>query len=338
MTTGSNIPAGADRAAPDTDAGANWLRLKVANRRNAARDIVSFDLIDPTGAPLPPFAAGAHVDVRAADGVIRQYSISNSPSERHRYRLGVLLDPMSRGGSSAIHTGFLEGSIVEIGVPRNLFPIADIARPVLLLGGGIGITPILAMAYEVEAAGGAYSLHYCVRDRSRAAFLEELEAGPLADNAHVHCDDGASEQRLDLPTLLAAADPATSLYVCGPAGFIDYVLGTARGAGWAEDRLHSESFDATADLDGDSFDVVAERSGQRLAVPAGRSIADVLMQAGIDVTVSCEQGICGACLTDVIEGTPEHRDLVQDEDEKASNKQIALCCSRSRTPLLRLDI
>lgn len=338
MAKPSGSPADVEPTAPAARAETNWLRLRVANRRIVARDIVAFDLVDPTGSPLPPFAAGAHVDVRAGNGLIRQYSISNAPSERHRYRLGVLLDPGSRGGSTAIHAGFPDGAVVEIGVPRNLFPLQGADHPALLFGGGIGITPILAMAYEVEAAGGAFALHYCVRDETRAAFLDEIEAGPLAANAFVHFDDGPAEQRLDMAAFLAGADRGSHIYVCGPAGFIGYVLGAARAAGWPEDQLHSESFSATADLDGDSFELIAERSGQSFIVPAGKSAAEVLLDAGIDVTLSCEQGICGACLTDVLEGIPDHRDLVQSEEEKASNKQIALCCSRSCTPLLRIDL
>jgi ferredoxin-NADP reductase len=312
--------------------------LKVANRRAAAHEIVTFDLVDPSGAPLPEFAAGAHVDVRTRDGLIRQYSLSNDPAERHRYRLGVLLDPNSRGGSTAIHAGFAEDEVVEVGVPRNLFPVRSGSDPSLLFGGGIGITPLLSMAYEVEAAGRAFALHYCVRDRSRAAYIDEIESGRLAPNTVLHLDDGPAEQRLDVAALLAEANPKTTIYVCGPGGFINYVLDAARRCGWSEDRLHSESFASSADLDGDSFEIIAERSGLRLVVPAGTSAATVLLEAGVDVSVSCEQGICGACLTDVIEGVPDHRDLVQSEEEKATNKQVALCCSRSFTPILRIDI
>lgn len=315
-----------------------WLRLKVAHRHTAGRDIVVFDLEDPSGRPLPRFAAGAHVDVRTGGGIVRQYSLCNDPRERHRYRLGVLLDPASRGGSAAIHAGFAQGDLVEIGLPRNLFAIRDPSRPALLFGGGIGITPLLAMAYELEAARGRFSLHYCVRDRARAAFLGEIEAGPLAPHAALHLDDGPQEQRLDVAAVLASSAPDTDLYVCGPAGFIDFVLAEAGRAGWTDERLHAERFDATVGLDGDSFELIAERSGRRFTIPAGRSAADVLLEAGIDVPISCEQGICGTCLCDVLEGTPEHRDLVQSDAEKAANKQIALCCSRSLTPTLRVDI
>ncbi|WP_188071729.1 PDR/VanB family oxidoreductase [Sphingobium jiangsuense] len=322
----------------DQEEAAKWLRLKVVNRRIVARDIVAFDLEDPAGEPLPVFAAGAHVDVRAGDGLIRQYSLCNDPRERHRYRLGILLDPQSRGGSAAIHAGFAEGELVDIGMPRNLFPIRDKARPALLFGGGIGITPILAMAHELEAAGASFALHYCVRDASRAAFLDEIGAGALAPHCKVHFDDGAAEQRLDVAALLAGADRRTDLYVCGPAGFIDHVRSEARRVGWPDDQIHSESFDAAVDLSGGSFELIAERSGRRFIVPPGKSPAQVLLDAGIDVPVSCEQGICGTCLCDVLEGTPDHRDLIQSDEEKASNKQIALCCSRSLTPVLRIDL
>ena len=312
--------------------------MRVTNRQIVAHDIVAFDLVDPAGAPLPPFAAGAHVDVRTGDCLIRQYSLSNDPRERHRYRLGVLRESNSRGGSLAIHTGFAEGDIVEVGVPRNLFPLRPASRSALLFGGGIGITPLLSMAYELSAGGSDFELHYCVRDPSRAAFRDELDSGPLAQRTIMHFDDGAPEQRLIVSKLLAGAARDSDIYVCGPAGFIDHVLGEARRAGWPDELLHSESFDAAADLEGDSFELIAARSGRRFTIPAGASAAKVLIEAGIDLAVSCEQGICGTCLTDVLEGIPDHRDLVQSEEEKASNKRIALCCSRSVTPTLSVDI
>ena len=321
-----------------SDIETQWLRLTVANRQVVARDVVAFDLVDPAGAELPSFAAGAHVDVRTGDCLIRQYSLSNDPRERHRYRLGVLREANSRGGSLAIHAGFAEGETVEVGVPRNLFPLRSGSRVALLFGGGIGITPLLSMAYELNAGGSDFELHYCVRDPSRAAFRDELEAGPLAQRTIIHFDDGAPGQRLVVSELLAGADPGADIYVCGPAGFIDHVLGGARRAGWPDDLLHSESFDAAADLDGDGFELIAARSGRRFTIPAGSSAAKVLIAAGIDLAVSCEQGICGTCLTDVIEGIPDHRDLVQSEEEKASNKRIALCCSRSITPTLSVDL
>ena len=315
-----------------------WLMLRVVNRRLVAYDIVAFDLTDPTGAQLPPFAAGAHVDVRTGGGITRQYSLSNDPSERHRYRLGVLREINSRGGSSAIHGGFAEGELVEVGIPRNLFPLQPLSQSALLFGGGIGITPLLAMAYELKAVGGDFELHYCVRDPSRAAFRDELEAGPLAKWTFMHFDDGAPEQRLIVPRVLAGADRGANVYVCGPAGFIDHVLGEARRVGWPDELLHSESFNASADLEGASFELITARSGRRFTIPAGRSAAEVLIAAGVDLTVSCEQGICGTCLTDVLEGIPEHRDFVQSEEDKASNKKVALCCSRSVTPVLSVDL
>ena len=154
----------------------------------------------------------------------------------------------------------------------------------------------------------------------------------------LHLDDGPPEQKLDLGKVLGSAERSANIYVCGPAAFIDFVLDGARLAGWRQEQLHSESFAAAADQSGDTFELIAQRSGRSFTIPAGKSIAEVLMAAGIDVTVSCEQGICGVCLTDVLEGIPDHRDLVQSEEEKASNRQVTLCCSRSLTPLLRVDI
>jgi cytochrome P450/ferredoxin-NADP reductase len=312
------------------------MAVRVAARSVAAQDIVALELESADGTPLPPFEPGAHVDVRVSSELLRQYSISNDPAERSRYRLGVLLDPNSRGGSAAVHAGFHVGQVLEIGRPRNHFPLRMDAGHSLLFAGGIGITPILAMAHALQAAGRSFELHYCGRNAGRLAFLDELRRfGP---RAHVHLDDGPESQHLHIDAVLAAPAPERHLYVCGPNGFMDFVTGAAQRLGWSEETVHLERFGAEVNTDGAPFTVVAARSQVTFEVQPGERIAEKLVAHGIAVRMSCQSGVCGTCITKVIDGMPDHRDQVQTATEKAANRTITVCCSRSKTRRLVLDI
>jgi ferredoxin-NADP reductase len=303
-----------------------------------ADDIIAVELVSCDAEPLPRFEAGAHIDVRTKSGLVRQYSLCGNPGAHDHYRLGILLHPSSRGGSIAVHNEFVENSVVEIGVPRNHFPLDATATESLLFGGGIGITPILAMAQSLAERGSAFSLHYCVRDRSRAAFFQELTEGSFSDHVHFHFDDGPAEQRLDVSGAFGLPSAGRHIYVCGPAGFIDFIIDEARRRGWPDSQIHSERFDADIDRAGESFEFVASSSQQSFIIPSDKTIAEVLVAAGLDVSLGCEQGICGTCLSDVLEGIPDHRDLVQTDDEKSSNARIALCCSRSLSAQIVVDV
>jgi cytochrome P450/ferredoxin-NADP reductase len=312
------------------------MAVRVAARSVAAQDIVALELESADGTPLPPFEPGAHVDVRVSSELLRQYSISNDPAERSRYRLGVLLDPNSRGGSAAVHAGFHVGQVLEIGRPRNHFPLRMDAGHSLLFAGGIGITPILAMAHALQAAGRSFELHYCGRNAGRLAFLDELRRfGP---RAHVHLDDGPESQHLHIDAVLAAPAPERHLYVCGPNGFMDFVTGAAQRLGWSEETVHLERFGAEVNTDGAPFTVVAARSQVTFEVQPGERIAEKLVAHGIAVRMSCQSGVCGTCITKVIDGMPDHRDQVQTATEKAANRTITVCCSRSKTRRLVLDL
>ncbi|TGD94275.1 PDR/VanB family oxidoreductase [Methylobacterium nonmethylotrophicum] len=304
-------------------------------RRETQADVVVIDLADPGGADLPAYEAGAHVDVHVGNGLVRQYSLAGNPAERGRYRLGILLDPASRGGSAAIHRTFRVGESVLVGRPRNHFPLVPEAAYTVLIGGGIGITPLLSMAHALLAAGRSFELHYCARDQTRAAFLTELAEPAFAARTHLHFDDGPADQRLDLAGLPPAA-PGTHLYVCGPTGFMDWVVAGARQAGFGEDRLHREDFRAAIDATGDAFEVVVD--GRTVTVPSGLSIVKALAEAGITVEVSCENGVCGTCLCTVLDGIPDHRDTYLTDEEKQANDQMLLCCSRAKTPQLVIEL
>lgn len=319
-----------------TDAASPWLDVTIAGRESAATDIVSLELHSADGSPLPAYDAGAHLDVYVQSGLIRQYSLTGDPADRTKYRLGILLDPNSRGGSAAIHARFQQGARIRVGRPRNNFPLEAAAAHTILFAGGIGITPMLSMAYALEAAGASWEMHYCGRTPDRLAFRDELAR--FGSKVHLHVDSGPKDQQLDINAVLSGAAPDRHLYVCGPNGFMDFVVRSAEDHGWSKDTVHLERFGAEVNTDGAPFTVVAKRSGKSFEVRPGETIANKLEENGIAVQVSCQSGVCGTCLTKVLEGMPDHRDLVQTDLEKASNARITVCCSRSKTKTLVLDI
>jgi vanillate O-demethylase ferredoxin subunit len=318
----------------------NTLTVKVLKKTVEAEDIVSFELVSADGKPLPPFSAGSHIDVQMGPDLIRQYSLCNDPGESHRYLIGVLKDPASRGGSSAMHTLVNEGDTLTISTPRNHFPLFHDARRSLLLAGGIGVTPILCMAERLAVVGADFDMHYCTRSRARTAFRQRIESSKFASCVQFHEDDGGDAQKLDLKRLLDKPSADTHLYVCGPKAFMDAVLGTARDKGWPEDQLHFEFFSGEpVKLDSDSsFEVKLASSGKVIKVQKDQTVVQALAAVGVEVPVSCEQGVCGTCLTRVISGEPDHRDMYLTSKEHASNDQFLPCCSRAKSRLLVLDL
>jgi vanillate O-demethylase ferredoxin subunit len=315
------------------------LKVSIKKRRQEASGIVSLELVDPRGSQLPAFAAGAHIDVHIAPGLVRQYSLYNAPDERHHYCIAVLDDPNGRGGSRRLHDALHQGDTVAISAPRNAFPLVEDGAYSVLLAGGIGITPLLSMAQRLSALGRAFELHYCARTRERAAFVDWLEECEFASGVHVHFDD-EGETPFDVRELLASRrQEGAHLYLCGPNGFIDHVVDAARSC-WPDDKVHLERFGAAqAQTDGNgAFQIKLARSGMLLDVPAEKTILDVLQRHGVPVQISCEQGVCGCCVVDVLDGEPEHRDSFLTDAEHRSNRQITVCCSRARSPVLTLDL
>lgn len=315
------------------------LSVRVQRRHAEAEGICSFELVSVDGSPLPAFTAGAHIDVHLGGSLIRQYSLCNDPAERHRYCIAVLREPQSRGGSQAVHEQVQEGQTLTISEPRNHFPLVP-AKRTMLIAGGIGITPILAMARTLHAQGASFEMHYCGRSATRMAFLGELTDSPFKASVHIHADDGKGYAPFDAPAALDRPQPDTHLYVCGPGGFMGHVLETAKNTGWAEGQLHREYFAAApVDTSGDgSFELKLAKSGQSIEVPANKTALEVLLAQGFDIPFSCESGVCGTCLTRVIEGTPDHRDSYLTDAERAACNQFLPCCSRSKSPVLVLDI
>jgi len=314
--------------------------VSVAARAWETADIITFDLTSPAGGALPAFTAGAHIDVEVAPGLVRQYSLLNDPAERHRYRVGILKDPNSRGGSVVAHA-IQPGAQIRIAGPRNHFELAAGEHEALLLAGGIGITPLLCMAQQLHREGKPFAFHYCARSRGAAAFLPFLAKAAFAGSVHLHFDNEASEQRLDLKAILAGVAADAHVYVCGPSGFMGWCIDTALAAGFDDARVHREYFksDIPVEQAGDTgFEVQLASTGAVFKVAANTTILNVLREHGVTMPASCETGVCGTCLTGVLSGTPLHRDLYLTSEERAAGDVILPCCSRSASALLVLDI
>ena len=235
----------------------------------------------------------------------------------------MLLEATSRGGSAAAHA-LREGQSLRVGAPRSHFGLQGGAKAHCLIAGGIGITPLLGMAARLARLGEAFALHYCIRSEAAAAFLPEVRELP-----QLHLHDARVGGRLDIAATLAANLEA-DIYVCGPARLLDAVAADHARLGLPAARLHMERFSAAVDQGGEPFVIEAARSGLRLEVPADRSAAQVLVEAGVPVALSCEQGVCGSCLVSVLSGEIEHRDSVLSPTERAENERMTLCCSRGR--------
>ncbi len=311
------------------------LNAQVIERKSITKDIVSLTLQSSDETPLPVARAGAHVDVHIRDGLVRQYSLTGQMSST--YEIAIQREPESHGGSVAMHDIYQQGARIKISPPRNNFPLRAGADPSLLFSGGIGLTPILAMAWELHAAKRPFEWHASARSGAHLAYAENLKSLPFADHIHVHLDDAPIHQP-DIPSSLEAASQGTHVYICGPKGYMAFVQSSALEAGLDAQHIHVEHFGAEIDVDGDPFEVVAQKSGVTLEVGPRETILHALNRAGIAVPTSCENGVCGSCLTPVVSGTPDHRDLVLTDGEKASNNHIAVCCSRSKTKKLVLDL
>lgn len=316
------------------------LTVRVAARELLAPDIAAFTLVREDGRPLPAFSAGAHIDVHIPGGWVRQYSLCEPVSERGQYRIGVLRDPNSRGGSASLFDGLRVGQSLAIGLPRNLFPLNAGAGHSLLFAGGIGITPIVCMARQLAREGAAFELHYCGRSLRQMAFVEALRQAAFADRVHFYADDEGGREQLDLQTAIGAPLPQRHLYVCGPAGFMDHVLAAARELGWPESRLHREYFapaQSTEDAD-TGFELQVVGDPRVIPVAPGVTAAEALAQAGFEISLSCAQGVCGTCITKVVEGVPDHRDSYFTDEERAKNDCFTPCCSRAKSGRLVIEL
>ncbi|QFR03142.1 oxidoreductase [Streptomyces phaeolivaceus] len=305
----------------------------VARRRRVTADIVRLWLIGVDARPLPSWTPGAHIDVLLPNGTERQYSLCGDPSDEE-WSIMVLREPQGRGGSQYVHDAVWTGQKLKVRGPRNHFAL-DPAPRYRFLAGGIGITPILPMLREAEAAGAEWSLTYCGRSRQGMACAEELTVGH-GGRVRLHVD---SEQGVpDVAALLSDPRPGELLYACGPNSMLEAI--ERMGAHWPKGSIHFERFSAvTRDTTADTeFEVELASSGKVLTVPADRSILDVVRESGIQMLSSCQEGTCGTCETAVVSGQVDHRDAVLSKEEQEENEVMMVCVSRAACPRLVLDL
>ncbi|MGO4336081.1 Rieske 2Fe-2S domain-containing protein [Labrys sp. KB_33_2] len=312
------------------------IRVEVARKWQAADGIVGFEL-RPVKGLLPTFQPGAHIDVHLPNGLIRQYSITNGPGESDRYVIGVKLERDSKGGSTCLHDSVREGDVLAISDPRNNFPLRRDALRTIFIAGGIGVTPMLAMAQALHHQGLAHEFHYFAQNESQLAFRDRLDLLKATLVPHLGLDPEATAGKLR--EILGSYDGDTHLYLCGPGPMLEAARTIASECGWPEEAVHFEYFKNTKAIDdSSSFEIALARSNVTLKVSAGRTILEVMREAGIDMPSSCEQGACGTCLCSVIEGEPDHQDVYLTEAEKKSGTKIMTCVSRAKSARLILDL
>ena len=312
------------------------LRVQVARKWQAAADVAGFDLVSIAG-QLPTFQPGAHIDVHLPSGLVRQYSLTNGPGELDRYRIGVKLEPDGGGGSLALHDSVRVGDVLAVSEPRNNFPLRRDAVRTILVAGGIGITPLLAMAQALRHQGLGFELHVFARSDDHIAFAELVDG--LGEAVTRHIGLSPAETGAALEALLADPGPHEHAYVCGPGPMLDAARRMAAAAGRADDTVHFEYFANPTEIDDSTtFTVDLARSALSLEVPAGATVMDVLRSNGVEVASSCETGACGTCRVAVLDGEPVHNDVYLNDTEKQQGDQMMVCVSRARSDRLVLDI
>lgn len=298
--------------------------------------ISAYELRLPNGEALPAFTPGAHIDVHLGVGLTRSYSLLSCSSDRYRYEIAVDRAEQSRGGSRWMHENVSVGTTLTISQPRNLFPLEDSAAHSVLIAGGIGITPLLAMARHLERHQRSWELYYCVRDPARAAFLTELLRPHSHGKVVMHFSD--LEGLPNLSRMVSSRPPNTHFYCCGPTPMLDAFLTVTKQH--PPEVVHIERFAGSEAATGASFefDLILAGRQRTLRVRKGESILDTLLKEGVDVPNSCREGVCGSCEVQLLAGRADHRDLILTDAEKAANKSIFVCCSSSLSPSLTLDL
>jgi ferredoxin-NADP reductase len=328
----------APTAAPPKPASAGLIDARLAEIAPVAKDTNLYTFRRVDGAPLPPYKPGAHIDLHLPNGMIRQFSLCAPNTDPNSYVVGIKRDAQSRGGSRYIYDEMHVGHEIKISAPRNNFPLVENAEQVVLIAGGIGITPLWCMAQQLIALKRPWQLYYSCRSRGEMAFLEALQK--LApDSVQLHFDEEAGGKFLDLAAIVAAASENAHLYCCGPNPMLKAFETAA--AGRPRHQVHVEYFTAKEEAAAETlggFWVELARSGEEYFIPPGKKILEVLFDAGVDVDYSCELGICGACETRIISGEPVHHDAVLSEEEQAANEKVMICCCGCKTERLVLDM
>ncbi len=316
------------------------LQARVVRFRAEAQDVVSVELAEAGGGPLPGFEPGAHIDLHLPNGQIKQYSLCNPAGGAERYRVAVGHSVTSRGGSAFVHEQLRVGTALAISPPRNNFPLAADAACFLFIAGGIGITPILSMLAWCAGHGKPWRLLYCAASRQRAAFVDDILA-LHGGEARFHFDNEQGGRLPDIAATLAQRRPGEHVYCCGPSGLMGVVQQQA-GAAWPDSAVHFEWFTAAAPDaepgEDAAFEVVLQQSGGRFTVPAGGSILETLEENGMMVPFGCREGLCGSCETRLCEGEADHRDSVLSAADRAAGATLMICVSRAKAGPLVLDL
>lgn len=291
------------------------------------------------GALLPGFDAGAHVDVHLPNGIVRSYSLTNPIDGQHHYVIGVHRDINSRGGSSYLHDSVRVGDTLRVSAPRNNFCLNGDAAHTVLIGGGVGITPLWSMIQQLDAIGRTWQLYYCARSRRHAALLSQLADLKVRPGCsiHLHFDDEHGGVVVDLEAIVTSSVADAHFYCCGPARMLEsFEKATAKRD---PKHVHVEYFSAKEEADRTGgFEILLAREQQVIRVEPGDTILSSLLKAGVNVPNNCCEGVCGSCLVNVLDGIPDHRDLVLTDEEKAANDQMLVCCSGSKSARLVLDL
>ncbi len=322
-------------------ASTSTLQVRVRAITWEAEGILGFELVALVqGALLPPFDAGSHIDIHLpGSSLMRSYSVLNSALERERYCIAVNRDAASRGGSKALHEAIRPGQVLSISAPRNNFPLNEAAAGTVLIAGGIGITPILSMARRLCTLGKPWRLHYAARTAAQAAFVPVLRAMAAQHGAALEIvfDREPGGRMLDLGAIVASLGAAEHVYCCGPLPMLEaFELATAA---LPRERVHVEYFAAKeAAATAGGYVIKLAKTGRQLQVNPGQTILDCLNAAGMDPPYSCREGICGTCEVVVLDGVPDHRDLVLSDSERAQNNRMMICCSGAQSASLTLDL
>ncbi|MEP4892269.1 MAG: PDR/VanB family oxidoreductase [Aliiglaciecola sp.] len=312
------------------------IQVTISKKSPLTQNICRLNLSATDGSQLPKATPGSHIDVHLPNDIIRQYSLC-SEADSSDYEIAVLNEPQGRGGSKYVHENLKVGDTITISEPKNLFPLSSDAKNTLLVAAGIGITPILSMAEYLLQQGANFSLHYCVKSPEQAAYIERIKNSGLAPHTHFYFSENG---RVNLSDVIQTPYDDLHLYVCGPAEFNDAVIACASEKNWQAENIHREYFTAAAidHSDDESFEIEINSTSDIFRVSADESILNVLEEKGYDIPVACEEGVCGTCLTGLLAGEADHKDVFLTDQEHAKMDQITPCCSRAKSARLKLDL
>ncbi len=321
------------------DHGDKTVNAKVVAVLDVAKNTKSYVFEPADKEAFPPFTPGAHIHVYLPSGKVRSYSLVNPSYEKNRYQIAVKLDINGRGGSKEMHENISVGTALKISTPKNNFVLYENVQKYILISGGIGITPMISMAHRLTELDKHFEFHICVKEEAFIPFRYELENWSFAPNVEIHLDKN-NKSSIDISKVLAKPDDNTLIYICGPAGFNNWIKQEGLNLGWELDQIKEELFsiDHSVSTDTKPFEVVLNKSGKTISVDKDDTIIDALLLNNIKVDYTCLQGTCGTCITPVIEGDIDHRDAILSDTEKMLGNKICLCVSRAKNDKIVLDL